>query len=147
MEDWRKIVSSVCEETQVLSFNIHSDEHFDFLIRVKSSSLIGEDLSSKCDNWKLRFSTLTNTSWIVGDTFPHPTRFLYGKTFLCQHASKHKSKDNQNSRQRNQNCNRALLKFRVKKKTYATLTSDSLLVKGYDVEIEVYQNFLVNLIF
>ncbi|GFT19280.1 hypothetical protein TNCV_303821 [Trichonephila clavipes] len=68
----------------------------------------------EAENFKNRYSVVSNTNWIVYGCTPNPQRFVFSKTWICHNSNRHK----QNAR-RNADC-KAKLSIVIKKITKAT---------------------------
>ncbi|GFS81934.1 hypothetical protein TNCV_2497211 [Trichonephila clavipes] len=64
----------------------------------------------EAENFKNRYSVVSNTNWIVYGCTPNPQRFVFSKTWICHNSKRHK----RNAR-RNADC-KAKLSIVIKKK-------------------------------
>ncbi|GFV45680.1 SWIM-type domain-containing protein [Trichonephila clavipes] len=81
----------------------------------------------EAENFKNRYSVVSNTNWIVYGCTPNPQRFVFSKTWICHNSNRHK----QNAR-RNADC-KAKLSIVIKKITKATKKKDKYL--KYDIPL------------
>lgn len=114
-----------------------NNEHFCATLRLKTKDLDGDSYATKCDNWVAKFEEKTNTGYLKKKTRPNPKRFIYKKSYSCQHSSLWKSDKNTNVRKRDKKCNDTVIHIKVKKETKDTLKKDKYLREGYDVEVQV----------
>ncbi|GFY01042.1 SWIM-type domain-containing protein [Trichonephila clavipes] len=92
----------------------------------------------EAENFKNRYSVVSNTNWIVYGCTPNPQRFVFSKTWICHNSKRHK----RNAR-RNADC-KAKLSIVIKKITKGTKKKDKYL--KYDIPLvglstEFYQYF------
>lgn len=133
-----EVFNTICKDTVITKFSGHDKEHFHAEARVKLADLEGENYSEKSDVWVEKFQDLTDSGFIVRETIPNPkNKFLYKKTFVCQHNSLWKKKNNKNARSRDRECNTTYVEVKVLKTTFNTKKTDSLIADGYNVKITV----------
>ncbi|GFU35394.1 SWIM-type domain-containing protein [Trichonephila clavipes] len=82
----------------------------------------------KAENFKNRYSVVSNTNWIIYGCTPNPQRFVFSKTWICNNSKRHK----QNAR-RNADC-KAKLSIVIKKITKGTKEKDKYL--KYDIPLD-----------
>ncbi|GFU42297.1 SWIM-type domain-containing protein [Trichonephila clavipes] len=94
--------------------------------------------NEEAENFKNRYSVVSNTNWIVYGCTPNPQRFVFSKTWICHNSKRHK----QNAR-RNADC-KAKLSIVIKKNNQGHKKKDKYL--KYDIPLaglstEFYQYF------
>ncbi|GFY30350.1 uncharacterized protein TNCV_4066001 [Trichonephila clavipes] len=83
--------------------------------------------NEEAENFKNRYSVVSNTNWIVYGCTPNPQRFVFSKTWICHNSKRHK----RNAR-RNADC-KAKLSIVIKKITKGTKKKDKYL--KYDIPL------------
>ncbi|GFW26807.1 SWIM-type domain-containing protein [Trichonephila clavipes] len=51
----------------------------------------------KAENFKNRYSVVSNTNWIVYGCTPNPQRFVFSKTWICHNSNRHKQNARRNA--------------------------------------------------
>ncbi|GFS64092.1 hypothetical protein TNCV_3944741 [Trichonephila clavipes] len=88
----------------------------------------------KAENFKNRYSVVSNTNSIVYGCTPNPQRFVFSKTWICHNSKRHK----RNAR-RNADC-KAKLSIVIKKITKGTKKKDKYL--KYDIPLAQLLKFM-----
>ncbi|GFY70884.1 uncharacterized protein LOC108736369 isoform X1 [Trichonephila inaurata madagascariensis] len=83
--------------------------------------------NEEAENFKNHYSAVSNTKWIVYGCTPNPQRFVFSKTWICQHSKRHKQNAN-----RTADC-KAKLSIVIKKITKGTKKNDKYL--KYDMPL------------
>lgn len=104
-----------------------------------------EDYSAFSTRFIQKFSTFSNTNWIVRSTYPNLKRLAFRKLFVCQHSSFNKKIAGERNRMRARAC-KASIDIKAKKINRHTCRYDENLKEGYNVTIIVqfHHSHLVN---
>lgn len=133
------LFASFNDKYVIVKEHFKSEESYEVVLRVKLPT--NESSSAACDEWKRQFSEKTNTNWIVKETFPHPTNYVYRKVYVCQHHSHNKSKQKSRkseryTKYRNRNCE-AKIDIKILKDTTDTRKKHKFIKEGLTTIIKV----------
>lgn len=129
-----QFLSENCGEYKQLEWDFQSQDKFSFTVKCKPGNY-KDEYSGFSTDFIQKFSTFTNTNWIVRSTFPKLQRLAYRKLFVCQHSSFNKKKENQN-RVRARACD-ASIDIKAKKVNRNTCRYDADLKDGFTLLLKV----------
>lgn len=131
MIDKASIEGFITEQCGLIeNLDFESEEKYSMRFRLKTDQNEEQERYVKyIDEFVQKISNFTNTNWIVRKSYPSLKRFLFRKTYTCQHSSFNKKSEKSS---RGQNC-KAKIDFVIKKVNKDTIRNDKLLSEGYNV--------------
>lgn len=134
----KNLFSSLNDKFCIVKEQYTSDECFEVTLRTQLPT--AKSSSEACDTWKNKFSSNTNTDWVVKETFPNPTDYVYRKTYVCQQSaynkSQKKAKCERYTKYRNRNCE-AKIDIKILKDTIDTRKKHKFIKEGLTTVIKV----------